>query len=129
MRANMNDQIRSGLQNDLRSLNQNQTALTNKIRRLQLLTSKVDQILHEFESNRAQFRSLYNPRSEWDGEKRRMFDQRMDSETLAAYRSFLTSVHHLKEDIQDEVRSLNSRLNFCQSDIRSIYSRLDNLSD
>lgn len=124
MKASLADQIRQNLNNNLSSLYRDEAALTAKMDKLQKLVSKIDQHLFSFEDNRAKLRSLYNPRNEWDGTNRKAYDDRMNSETLTDYRSYITSVHHLKEDVQDEIRHLNSSLGLCQSDITLIHSSL-----
>ncbi|WP_353949064.1 DUF5082 family protein [Sporolactobacillus sp. Y61] len=129
MRASLNNQIRRSLQNDLSSLHRTESILTDKIHELRALIAKIDRHLSSFEHNRAQFHSIYNPRSEWNGTERRHFDDHMNSEILDDYRSFLTSVRRLREDVQDEARRLNNHLYLCRSDIRSVHSSLSALND
>ncbi|MDD9149879.1 DUF5082 family protein [Sporolactobacillus sp. CQH2019] len=124
MPASLADQIRQNLNHNLSSLYGEESVLTAKINRLHALLAKIDQHLSSFVDNRNKFHSLYNPQNEWDGAHRRIFDNRLNSETLADYQFYITSVHHLREDVQDQIGHLNGSLNLCRSDITSIHSSL-----
>ncbi|WKB36143.1 hypothetical protein QS257_02475 [Terrilactibacillus sp. S3-3] len=76
-------QARQNLQADLSVFQHNEQVLTEKIRKLQVLLSKMGHHLESFEQNLESFRTLHNPASEWAGQKRTTFDHRMTDDTLS----------------------------------------------
>ena len=117
-------QARQNLQADLSVFQHNEQVLTEKIRKLQVLLSKMGHHLESFEQNLESFRTLHNPASEWAGQKRTTFDHRMTDDTLSAYHAYIHAVQDLHADVQEKISRLSTSLDFCQSDISSLQTSL-----
>lgn len=127
MQIKSESEVRLNLHNEMADFQKQTLILNDRISRLQHLVGRITDHLSDFETNQAKFNTLYNPCSEWSGTHRDTFDRQMDSDVLLGYRHYLTAVRGLKSDIQDEIRSLNSRLELTQTDISSLRGALNAL--
>ncbi|MFX3616601.1 MAG: DUF5082 family protein [Sporolactobacillus sp.] len=121
--------VRGNLRRDIDTFQRQERVLNDKISQLKHLIAQITEHLSAFEANQSKFQSLYNPVSEWAGTKRKKFSGQMDSDTLPDYHLFLNAVRGLKDDVQDEIRTLNASLDLCQTDIHSLHASLNALKN